>query len=101
MAKTKYLICNYIMVPKNPSVTSVPNWQKDPDNVQYDEQVFFDSKIRTKDESASVIINLETKTIEKNRLDSKLSYDQLHDYFYKAYKQYMDPVLAALNQASS
>ncbi len=89
------------MVPKNPSVTSVPNWQKDPDNVQYDEQVFFDSKIRTKDESASVIINLETKTIEKNRLDSKLTYDQLHDYFYKAYKQYMDPVLAALNQASS
>ena len=101
MAKTKYLICNYIMVPKNPSVTSVPNWQKDPDNVQYDEQVFFDSKIRTKDESASVIINLETKTIEKNRLDSKLTYDQLHDYFYKAYKQYMDPVLAALNQDSS
>ena len=89
------------MVPKNPSITSVPNWQKDPDNVQYDEQVFFDSKIRTKDESASVIINLETKTIEKNRLDSKLTYDQLHDYFYKAYKQYMDPVLAALNQASS
>ncbi len=89
------------MVPKNPSVTSVPNWQKDPDNVQYDEQVFFDSKIRTKDETASVIINLETKTIEKNRLDSKLTYDQLHDYFYKAYKQYMDPVLAALNQASS
>ena len=89
------------MVPKNPSVTSVPNWQKDPDNVQYDEQVFFDSKVRTKDESASVIINLETKTIEKNRLDSKLTYDQLHDYFYKAYKQYMDPVLAALNQASS
>ncbi len=89
------------MVPKNPSVTSVPNWQKDPDNVQYDEQVFFDSKVRTKDESASVIINLETKTIEKNRLDSKLTYDQLHAYFYKAYKQYMDPVLAALNQASS
>ena len=89
------------MVPKNPSITSVPNWQKDPDNVQYDEQVFFDSKIRTKDETASVIINLETKTIEKNRLDSKLTYDQLHDYFYKAYKQYMDPVLAALNQASS
>jgi|TARA_R100001509_G_scaffold6950_1_gene4073 hypothetical protein len=101
MAKTKYLICNYIMVPKNPSITSVPNWQKDPNNVQYDEQVFFDSKIRTKDESASVILNMETKTIEKNRLDEKLTYDQLHDYFYKAYKQYMDPVLKALDQTSS
>ena len=101
MAKTKYLICNYIMVPKNPSITSVPNQQKDPNNVQYDEQVFFDSKIRTKDESASVILNMETKTIEKNRLDEKLTYDQLHDYFYKAYKQYMDPVLKALDQTSS
>ena len=101
MAKTKYLICNYIMVPKNPSITSVPNWQKDPNNVQYDEQVFFDSKIRTKDESASVILNMETKTIEKNRLDEKLTYDQLHDYFYKAYKQYMDPVLKALDPTSS
>jgi len=101
MAKTKYLICNYIMVPKNPSITSVPNWQKDPNNVQYDEQVFFDSKIRNKDESASVILNMETKTIEKNRLDEKLTYDQLHDYFYKAYKQYMDPVLKALSQTSS
>ncbi len=89
------------MVPKNPSITSVPNWQKDPNNVQYDEQVFFDSKIRTKDESASVILNMETKTIEKNRLDEKLTYDQLHDYFYKAYKQYMDPVLKALDQTSS
>ena len=101
MAKTKYLICNYIMVPKNPSVTSTPNWQKNPDNVQYDEQVFFDSKIRSKDAGASVIINLQDKTIEKNRLDPKLTYDQLHDYFYKAYKQYMDPVLTALDQASS
>ena len=89
------------MVPKNPSITSVPNWQKDPNNVQYDEQVFFDSKIRTKDESASVILNMETKTIEKNRLDEKLTYNQLHDYFYKAYKQYMDPVLKALDQTSS
>ena len=89
------------MVPKNPSITSVPNWQKDPNNVQYDEQVFFDSKIRTKDESASVILNMETKTIEKNRLDEKLTYDQLHDYFYKVYKQYMDPVLKALDQTSS
>ncbi len=69
------------MVPKNPSITSIPNWQKDPNNTQYDEQVFFDSKIRAKDASASVILN--------------------HEYFYKAYKQYMDPVIKELNQVSS
>ena len=101
MAKTKYLICHYKMVPVRPSITQIPNWQKDPSNVQYDEQIFFDSKIRNKDQGASIILNLEDKTIEKNVLDDKLTYDGAFDYFYKAYKQYMDPVLKALGQASS
>jgi len=101
MAKTKYLICYYKMVPVRPSITQIPNWQKDPANVQYDEQIFFDSKIRNKDQGASIILNLEDKTIEKNRLDENLTYDQSFEYFYKAYKQYMDPVLKALDQASS
>ena len=101
MAKTKYLICYYKMVPVRPSITQIPNWQKDPSNVQYDEQIFFDSKIRNKDQGASIILNLEDKTIEKNVLDANLTYDQSFDYFYKAYKQYMDPVLKALDQASS
>ena len=89
------------MVPVRPSITQIPNWQKDPSNVQYDEQIFFDSKIRNKDQGASIILNLEDKTIEKNVLDANLTYDGAFDYFYKAYKQYMDPVLTALGQASS
>jgi hypothetical protein len=101
MAKTKYLICIYKMVPVRPSITQIPNWQKDPANVQYDEQIFFDSKIRSKDDGASLILDLEKKIIEKNRLDPKLTYDQSFDYFYKAYKQYMDPVLQALGQTVS
>ena len=101
MAKTKYLLCFYKMVPVRPSITQIPNWQKDPANVQYDEQIFFDSKIRNKDQGASIILNLEDGTIEKNVLDPNLTYKQSFDYFYKAYKQYMDPVLTALGQTPS
>lgn len=100
MAKIKYLICHYRMTPVNPMVTSVKGWKNDRNNVQYDEQVFFDSRIRNKDQSANIILDLEKKIIEKNTVDPNISFQQCFDYFYKTYKQHMDPVLVALNQAS-
>lgn len=89
------------MVPVKPGLTSVPGWQKDPANVQYDEQISFDSKVRNKDQSASIILDLKHKTIVQNRLDPKLTYDQSFDYFYKAYKSHIDAVIKNLDQAVS
>lgn len=89
------------MVPARPSITQIPNWQKDPSNVRYDEQIFFDHKIRSRDDAASIILDLENKTIERNRLDPKLTYEQSFNYFYKAYKDHIDPVLLKLDQKSS
>ena len=100
MAKTKFLICHYRMVPVNPNVTSIKGWKNNRDNIQYDEQVFFDSKIRNKDESANIILDLANKEIIKNTVDPKINYQQSFDYFYKTYKKYMDPVLAVLGQES-
>lgn len=93
MAQTRYLICNYYMVPVKPGLTSIPGWQNDPANVQYDEQISFDSKIRNKDQTASIILDLKEKTIVQNKLDAKLTYDQSFDYFYKAYKSHIDAVV--------
>jgi hypothetical protein len=101
MAKTRYLICNYYMVPVKPGLTSVAGWHKDPANVQYDEQISFDSKVRNKDQSASIILDLKDKTIVQNRLDPKLTYDQSFEYFYKAYKSHMDAVIKNLDQTQS
>lgn len=89
------------MVPVKPGLTSVPGWQKDPANVQYDEQISFDSKVRNKDQSASIILDLKDKTIVQNRLDPKLTYDQSFEYFYKAYKSHIDAVIKNLDQAVS
>ena len=89
------------MVPVKPGLTSVAGWHKDPANVQYDEQISFDSKVRNKDQSASIILDLKDKTIVQNRLDPKLTYDQSYDYFYKAYKNHMDAVIKNLDQAQS
>ena len=101
MALTRYLICNYYMVPVKPGLTSVPGWQKDPANVQYDEQISFDSKVRNKDQSASIILDLKDKIIVQNKLDPKLTYDQSFDYFYKAYKGHIDAVIKNFNQTES
>jgi len=89
------------MVPVKPGLTSVPGWQKDPANVQYDEQISFDSKIRNKDQSASIILDLKDKIIVQNKLDPKLTYDQSFDYFYKAYKGHIDAVIKNFNQTES
>ena len=89
------------MVPVKPGLTSVPGWQKDPANVQYDEQIAFDSKVRNKDQSASIILDLQEKVIIQNKLDPKLTYDQSFDYFYKAYKSHIDAVTKNLDQTVS
>lgn len=88
------------MVPVKPGLTSVPGWQKDPANVQYDEQISFDSKIRNKDQTASIILDLKEKEIVQNKLDPKLTYDQSFDYFYKAYKSHIDAVIKNLQTVS-
>ena len=101
MAKTRYLICNYYMVPVKPGLTSVPGWQKDPANVQYDEQISFDSKIRNKDQTASIILDLKDKIIVQNKLDPNLTFEQSYDYFYKAYQSHIDAVIKNLDQKES
>ena len=100
MAQIKYLICHYYMVPVKPGITSVPGWNKDPANVQYDEQISFDSKIRSKDQSASIILDLKDKIIVQNKLDPKLTFDQSYDYFYKVYKDHMDKVTSQFQTQS-
>lgn len=96
----RYLICNYYMVPVKPSISQIPNWQKDPANVRYDEQIEFDFKVRNKDTSASIILDLKEKKIVTNRLDPKLTYEQSFEYFYKAYKTHIDQVLNQLKDVS-
>lgn len=88
------------MVPVKPSVSQIPNWQKDPSNVRYDEQIEFDFKVRNKDTSASIILDLKEKKIVTNRLDPKLTYEQSFEYFYKAYKTHIDQVLNQLKDVS-
>lgn len=89
------------MVPVKPGLTSVPGWQKDPANVQYDEQISFDSKIRNKDQTASIILDLKDKIIVQNKLDPNLTFEQSYDYFYKAYQSHIDAVIKNLDQKES
>ena len=64
-------------------------------------QIIFDSKIRNKDNHAQIILDLKDQVIVQNKLDPKLTYQQSYDYFYKAYKSHMDPIVAQFKDQKS
>jgi hypothetical protein len=88
-----YLIASYITKPKNPRMTHVPGYMKDPANHQYDEQVAIVTRLKPRDMQAKVVINLATKQVERNSFNGKKDFDELFDYFYQGYDKYIKQVM--------
>jgi hypothetical protein len=93
-----YLIANYIAKPRNPRKTHVPGYLKDPNNVQYDEQVQISTRLRTKDiTTAKIIINLSDKTVQQNSFNGNKDFKELFKYFFKGYNKYITEVMVKLD----
>lgn len=92
-----YLIANYITKPKNPRMTHVPGYMKDPANHQYDEQVAIVTRLKPKDNQAKIIINLSEKRVERNGFNGKKDFDELFEYFYQGYDKYIKQVMGDLD----
>lgn len=99
MKKTNiYLVAQYITKPKNPKKTHIPGYMKDPANHQYDEQVLISSRLRSQDlYTAKIILNLSTKTVDKNGFNDMKKFDDLFKYFFKGYHKYITEVMAKLD----
>jgi preprotein translocase subunit SecY len=71
---------------------------KDPNNYQYDEQVQITSRLRTQDIStAKIILNLSTKTVDKNSFNELKKFNELFKYFFKGYHKYITEVMIKLD----
>ena len=93
-----YLVANYVTKPKDPRRTHIPGYMKDPANHQYDEQVQISARLRQKDiTTAKVIINLSTKTVEKNSFNNNKDFKELFKYFFTGYHKYVTTVMAQLD----
>ncbi|MCX7594192.1 MAG: hypothetical protein N2235_10590 [Fischerella sp.] len=93
-----FLVATYVMKPRNPNRTKEPGYMKNPDNVQWDEQLYVVKKLNRKDETyGKIIIDFTKKRVIRNGFNSNLDYRELTKYFYTNYPKYLTPVLEGLD----
>jgi hypothetical protein len=93
-----YLVAHYVTRPRDPKKTYIPGYMKDPANHQYDEQVQISTRLRSQDNlMAKVIVNLSTKTVEKNSFNGNKDFNELFKYFFKGYHKYVTEVMSKLD----
>ena len=92
-----YLVAQYFMKPRPGVNTSKKGWMDDGANVRYDEQMTVTRGLKNKDRDAKVILNLSTKTIEKNAWNTERTFDEYFRYYLQGYSQYLVPVMTDLD----
>ena len=98
MKKNIYLVAHYVTRPKNPKMTHIPGYMKDPANHQYDEQVQVSTRLRPKDiTGAKIIMNLSEKQVQTNSFNGNKNFDELFKYFFKGYHKYITDVMVQLD----
>jgi hypothetical protein len=93
-----YLVAHYVTRPRDPKKTHIPGYMKDPANHQYDEQVQISTRLRQQDKlMAKIIINLNTKIVEKNSFNENKNFNELFKYFFKGYHKYVTEIMSKLD----
>jgi hypothetical protein len=97
--KELHLLAFYVQKPRKGVRTEIAGWNKNPNNIQYDERVEITRGLNGKDQQyAGVILNLNKKTVVQNRMNKELvDFDSLFKYFLEAYPQYVIQVMAQLD----
>lgn len=96
-----HLIAFYVAKPRKGVRTFEAGWNKNPENIQYDERVEFTKGLSTKDQQyAGIVLNLAKKTVIQNRFNvEQRDFDSLFKYFLEAYPKEVATVMAELDLA--
>ena len=93
-----HLLAFYVQKPRAGVRTFEAGWNRDPNNLQYDERIEFTKGLSSKDRQyAGVILNLNTKTVIYNKFGDQKTFDDLFKYFLEAYPKYVINVMAQLD----
>jgi hypothetical protein len=89
MSKKKvYIVAQYFAKPKDKRKSSVAGYMKNPDNVQWDEQIGVSIGIKDKQlQTAKVVLNINDQLVVKNGFNTDKSFMELFEYFYSASPQ--------------
>lgn len=99
MAKEKgiYLVGFYSMKPRPGVRTTVKGWMNDQANLQYDEKVEITRGLKNSAITAKIVLNLTTKTVERNGFNADRDFKSLFKYFFGGYHQYITEVMKQLD----
>ena len=92
-----YLIAKYTGQPKDPKQTHKAGYMKDPENIEYEEQVYITRGLKDKDIKNQVILNLTEQKIIKNLFKNAVTFEELFEHFYQGYPTYIDDAVNSLN----
>jgi len=96
--KNIYLIAKYVARPKDPKKTSLSGYMTNPDNIQYDEQVYIARGMRNKFLQNHVVLDLTEEKIIKNSSKSGAEFKDLFSHFYERYAEYINDCVTTLNE---
>lgn len=94
-----YLVGFYSMKPRPGVRTSVKGWMNDQANLQYDEKVEITRGIKNSATNAKILLNLSTKTVDRNGFNSDKEFKSLFKYFFGGYHKYITEVMTQLDPA--
>ena len=92
-----YLIAKYTGMPKDPRQTAKPGYMKDPNNIEYDEQVYISRGLRDKDLKNQVVLNLTEEKIVKNNFNPGKNFSEIFTHYYDSYAEYIDDCINQIN----
>lgn len=95
--KNIYLVAFYYAKPKPGVQTQIKGWMDDPNNIQWDERVEITRGLKKDTYAAGVIMNLNNKTVDRNRYGENKSFDEMFKYFFKGYNKYITQVMVQLD----
>jgi hypothetical protein len=93
-----YLVAKYFMKPQAHVNTSKAGWMDNPENIRWDEQMLVTRGLKSKDNSAQVILNLSEKSVVRNTFTQGKTFDEVFIYFLNGYSQYLVPVMGQLDR---
>ena len=85
--------------PKNPRQTSQPGYMSNPDNIQYDEQVFVIRGFKNRYMKNSVVLDLTEERVLKNSFRTEKTFEEIFKHYHDGFGEYIEQCVNDLNAA--
>ena len=95
-----YLVAKYLAMPKDPKQTAKPGYMLNPENIEYDEQVYIIRGLHNKYLKNQVILNLTEEKIVKNLFKSGANFHEVLEHFVEGYGDYINESIEKINAIS-